>query len=190
MKFSHGEMYTVKQLFKSHYHWNEIQQAINRRTKPGMGPFNLKELYSVKWKTKPFPWSFNNYFKPNRRWFFHGTSQQTIIKILDGGFKVGPVYTAKSGRMLGDGVYATYHTNKGRMYGKDGYVLSVMVCAPKTLVFHPSQQLDKNTIATAPQKYHAIEVRTNVVVNNWPMQNHEICVFDTRRVIPRFIIKI
>jgi hypothetical protein len=190
MKFRNGKIYTVQQLAKSHYYWNNIQAAINRRTKPGMGSFKLKELYSVKWKRKPFPWSYSKEFKPHRRWFYHGTTQQTIINILDGGFKVSPVYTAKNGRMLGDGVYATYHTNKGKMYGVDGYVVSVMVYAPNTLVFHPSQQLDKNTIDNASQKYDAIEVRTDVVINGWKMVNHEICVFDTRRVIPRFIIKI
>ena len=190
MSFVDGRMYTVKQLSKNHPHWASVQDAVHRRTKPDYkrkyGPLVLQELYEVRWRRKPFPWSYYNEFKPKRRWFFHGTTQQSIIKILDEGFKIGPV---RSGRMLGDGIYATYHAHKAESYAPEDYVLSVMIYAPHTLVVHPGQSLDAATIANASKKYHAVEVRTGVKVPGWTMKNHEICVYDVRRIIPRFILK-
>ena len=59
--------------------------------------------------------------------------------------------------MLGDGVYGTYHTNKGKTYGTDGYVISVMVYAPNTLVVNPGQSIDQATITSAPSHYDALE---------------------------------
>jgi hypothetical protein len=189
MVFSDGLMYTVGKVAQSHQLWKEVEEAVTRRINPaaGVGSLSLLELYDVRWRSKPFPWSYSNEFKPHRRWFYHGTDSYTIARILDEGFKIG---TARTGRMLGDGVYATYHTNKGKSYGTDGYVISVMVYAPNSLVVHSGQFVDQSTITTTCLRYDALEVRKGAVVANYAMKNHEICVFDTRRIIPRFIIKI
>jgi len=197
MSFNDGLMYKVIPISKNHHYWNDIQEVvdkkINRRLRPQFGRLIITELYSVKWRKKPFSFSYYKEFKPNRRFFFHGTSKKTIIKILDEGFKVMPNF--KNGRMLGDGVYVTYHTNKGKHYAPDNYVLSVMVYAPKTLVIGPGETITEAQIKAAANQYHAIEVRTGAIIDYpkkspWTMQNHEICVFDPQRVIPRFILKL
>jgi hypothetical protein len=187
MLFQNGRMYKVRQLARGHPVWGQIQDAIDRRTKPGSGPLTLEALYDIRWIMKPFPWSYTYDFKPNRRWFYHGTSHATIQRILEEGFHVRH---AAHGRMLGDGVYVTYHTNKGKHYGPDGYVLSVMVYAPNTYLVGPGESLDRGQIPSICQTYDAIEVRTGAQIDTWTMQNHEICVYDIRRVIPRFILKI
>lgn len=198
MPFNDGKMYTVSVVSKGNRYWNEVQKSvdekINHRLKGQIGKYVIAELYDVKWRTKPFPFSYFKEFKPNRRFFFHGTSSQVIQKILDEGFKVTSVQ-AKHGRMLGNGVYLAYHTNKGKSYASDDYVLSVMVYAPNTLVVGPEESITEDQINKAATKYDAIEVRTGAIVKYsnqqpWTMQNHEICVFDTYRVIPRFILKL
>lgn len=194
MSFRSGKLYKVKKLTRRHYHWNKIQDVvdkkINYRQKQKIGTVTIEELYDVRWRTKPFPWSWTIEFKPNRRFFFHGTSSNVIRKILDDGFKVVPAPNAAHGRMLGDGVYIAYHTNKAMSFAKDDYLLSVMVYAPKRLVVHPGQSIDASDIKKARKKYHIIEARTGAIVKNWKLNNHEICVFDPQRVIPRFIIKL
>jgi len=186
MSFQDGELYQVEKLNRSHYFWQDVENAINRNNKSGT-KYIIEELYSLSWKNKPFPWSWTKQFKPNRRFFFHGTTKQSIQNILDNGFTIGH---AKHGRMLGNGVYITHHSNKGRNYSPEDYLLSTMVYAPKTLVVNPNEKLDLTLINSLSKTVDAIEVRTNSIVGNWTMKNHEICVFDTRRVIPRFIIKI
>lgn len=187
MTFRDGKLYTIQKLSTSHPYWQGVSAAIKRRTKPNAGPLKLVELYEVRWRQKPFPWSWKRQFKPNRRWFYHGTTKQIIQRILDEGFKIPP---PRHGRMLGQGVYLTYHTNKSIHYGPDGYVISVMVYAPNVLLVNPGQSIDQNQIQNAPLKYDAIEVRTGAIVRAWTMRNHEICVFNPLRVVPRFICKI
>lgn len=190
MVFINGDLYTVEKLSRNHPDWNGVTDAIHRRTKSGQASITVEEIYEVLWRRKPFPWSWTHQFRPNRRFFYHGTTITIIQRILDEGFKVGDATTASHGRMLGNGVYATYHTHKGKMYAPDGYMLTVMVYAPNTLCIGPGQALDATTIANAPKLYDALEVRTNALVPNWAMHNHEICVFDTRRVIPKYILKV
>lgn len=187
MSFRSGKMYTVHKLSPEHHFWPEVQTAVSRRAKPQAGPLVLEELYDVRWRTKPFPWSWSREFKPNRRFFYHGTSRQAILRILDEGFKIRP---ARHGRFLGDGIYASYHTNKSRAYCPEDYVLSVMVYVPNTLVVHPGQSLGEAEIRSAPQHCDAIEVRTGAVVKGRLVKNHEICIFDPQRAVPRFILRI
>ena len=186
MSFQDGKLYKVKKLNRSHKYWQDVEDAINRNKKSGT-KYIIEELYSISWHSKPFPWSWTKQFKPNRRFFFHGTSKQSIQNILDNGFTVG---TAKNGRMLGDGVYITYHSNKGRNYAPEDYILSTMIYAPKTLVVSPNEKLDLTLIDSLSKAVDAIEVRTNSIVGSWTMKNHEICVFNPKRVVPRFIIKL
>ncbi len=188
--FKSGKIYTVTHLSRDHRLWEGVQAAITRRAKPGVGRLVLEELYDVRWRDKPFPWSWSREFKPGRRLFYHGTSRKIIQRILDDGFRIVSTARAKHGRMLGDGVYATYHTNKGQAYGTDGYVLSVMVYAPNALVVQPGQTINLAEIQKAAQSCDAIEVRTGAVVRGRRIRNHEICVFDPQRVVPRFILKI
>ncbi len=188
MVFRDGAIYTVRQLYSSHPDWSGVERAIRANTHAG-SPRRLLELYEVKWRAKPFPWSWLNEFKPNRRFFFHGTSVANIQSILDGGFRIMP---AVNGKMLGNGVYFTFHTNKSCGYAPDGYVISAMVYAPNTLVVHPGYRISYAEIQAACLSYDAIEVRTGAIIcypgqADWAMQNHEICIFDTRRVVPRFI---
>jgi hypothetical protein len=198
MSFSNGKMYTVSVVPKGHRYWSEVQESvdkkINHRLKGQIGKYVITEMYNVRWRVKPFSCSYFKEFKPNRRFFFHGTSSEVIRKILNEGFKVTSVQSAKHGRMLGNGVYVAYHTNKGKHYAPDDYVLSVMVYAPKTLVVGPGESITEAQIKKAASQYDAIEVRTEAIVK-YPnqttiMRNHEICVFDTCRVIPRFILKL
>lgn len=187
MSFRNGKRYTIKQLYSNHHYWNEVQEAVRRRAKPGTGKLHLAELYDIRWRKKPFRWSWTREFRPHRRFFYHGTQLGTIPKILDQGFKLCvPVH----GRMLGPGIYATYHTNKGQTYGAGGYVVSVMVYAPKTRTVHPGQSVSSTDIQRWKSRYDAIEVRTDAVILGWKMLNHEICVFDPRRVVPKFLIRI
>jgi len=181
-----GRAYTIEQLSKNHPHWKGVQDAISRRTKPGTSRLQLAELHEVRWVQKPFSWSYRD-FKKGRRWFFHGTRTASIARILNEGFKIKK---ARTGRMLGDGVYATYHTNKGKSYGPDGYVVSVMIYAPKTYVVGPGQSIAFKDLAKLCKTRQAIEVRTGAVVGGYTMQNHEICVYDTRHIIPRFVLKL
>lgn len=190
LSFQSGRIYTVKKLSLHHPLWDQVRAAIARRTRSPAGELGLIELYSVRWREKPFPWSWSREFKPQRRFFYHGTTRTAIQQILDQGFKVAPARRARHGHLLGPGVYATYHTDKGRRYGSDDYVLSVMVYAPDILVVHPGGAIDLSAIQQAPQRYDAIEVRTGAVVRGRTIQHHEICVFDPRRVVPRFIVKI
>ncbi len=189
MSFRNGKRYTIKQLSSSHHYWSEVQKAVRRRAKSGTGNLHLAELYDVRWRknAKPFPWSWTRQFKPERRFFYHGTQASNIPKILDEGFQL---LVPTHGRMLGPGIYATYHTNKGQMYGTGGYVISVMVFAPRTHTVHAGQTISSADIQRLRNTHHAIEVRTGAVVQGWTMQNHEICVFDIRRVVPRFLVKI
>jgi len=186
MSFQDGKIYKVKKLDNSHRYWKNVEDAINRNKKSGT-KYVIGELYLISWQSKPFPSSWTKQFKPNRRFFFHGTSKQSIQNILDNGFTIG---TEKNGRMLGNGVYITYHSNKSRNYSPNDYLLSTMIYAPKTLVVNPSEKLDLTLINSLSKTVDAIEVRTNSIVGNWTMKNHEICVFDARRVVPRFIIKL
>ena len=186
MSFQDGKLYQVKKLNSSHRYWKDVENAINRNKKSGT-KYVIEELYSLSWKSKPFPWSWTKEFKPNRRFFFHGTSKQSIQNILDNGFRVG---SAKNGRMLGDGVYITYHSNKGRNYAPEDYILSTMIYAPNTFVVHPHQTFNLSSISTIARNHDAIEVRTDAIVGTWTMKNHEICVFNPKRVVPRFIIKL
>lgn len=187
MVFRSGRLYTVEEVPRNHRYWQAVSEAIKRRTKPGKGPLNLVELYEVRWRKKPFPWSWTREFKPNRRWFFHGTSRSIIQRVLDEGFRIP---SPKHGRMLGSGVYLTFHANKSIKYGPEGYVVSAMVYTPRVLLVSPGQSISIKEIQEAPRKYDAIEVRTGAIVGTWTMRNHEICVFDPLRVVPRFICKI
>jgi len=187
MSFQKGKLYKVEKLNSTHSHWKDVEKALNRNKKYNISSYQLEELYSVTWFRKPFPWSWTKEFKPNRRFFFHGTSRQSIQSILDSGFQTS--YT-KHGKMLGDGVYITHHSNKGRNYAPEDYIVSTMVYAPNTFVVQPNQTLNLNQINTLSKQYDAIEVRTNAIVGNWTMKNHEICVYNPQRVIPRFIIKL
>ncbi|NOZ91639.1 MAG: hypothetical protein GXO60_10195 [Epsilonproteobacteria bacterium] len=187
MSFQDGKLYRVTELTNTHPHWQGVQDAINRNRKSSSLPYIIEELYSVTWIKKPFPWSWTKEFKPNRRFFFHGTSRQSIQKILDEGFKTS--YT-RNGKMLGDGVYITYHSNKGKNYAPEDYIISTMIYAPRTYVVHPNQTINQNAINTLSKRYDAIEVRTGSIVGSWTMQNHEICVYNPKRVVPRFIIKL
>ncbi len=186
MSFQDGKLYKVVKLNKSHPHWKEVEEALNRNKKSST-PYVIEELYSVSWHKKPFPWSWTKQFKPNRRFFFHGTTRQSIQNILNVGFQTS--YT-KHGKMLGNGVYITYHSNKSRNYAPEDYLLSTMIYAPKTLVVNPNEKLDLTLINSLSKTVDAIEVRTNAIVGTWTMKNHEICVYDVRRVVPRFIIKV
>ena len=187
MSFQDGKLYTVKKLTDSHPYWKGVEDAINRNKKSSSSPYIIEELYSINWVKKPFPWSWTREFKPNRRFFFHGTSKHSIQNILNDGFKTS--YT-KNGKMLGDGVYITYHSNKGKNYAPEDYILSTMIYAPKTYVVHPKKIITRSSIDAFSKIYDAIEVRTNSIVDNWTMQNHEICVYNPKRVVPRFIIKL
>jgi hypothetical protein len=186
MSFQDGKLYKITKLSPTHSNWQAVEDALNRKNRSGTF-YKIEELYSVTWHYKPFPWSWTHEFKPNRRFFFHGTTKQSIQNILEDGFKTS--YT-KNGKMLGDGVYITYHSHKGRSYAPEDYVLSTMIYAPNTFVVHPQQSFDLNDISKIAKSYDAIEVRTDSVVGNWTMKNHEICVFNPQRVVPRFIIKL
>jgi len=186
MSFQNGNLYKVEKLNISHPHWKEVEEALNRNKKSSI-PYVIEELYSVSWHKKPFPWSWTKQFKPNRRFFFHGTTKQSIQNILDNGFQTG--YT-KHGKMLGNGVYISYHSNKSRNYAPEDYLLSTMIYAPNTLVVNPKEKLDLTLIDSLSKRVDAIEVRTNAIVGTWTMKNHEICVYDVKRVVPRFIIKV
>jgi len=96
----------------------------------------------------------------------------------------------KHGKMLGNGVYISYHSNKSKNYAPENYLLSTMIYAPNTLVVNPNDKLDLSLIDSLSKSVDAIEVRTNAIVGTWTMKNHEICVYDVRRVVPRFIIKL
>jgi len=179
-----GRMYYISEVDKRERTFYEVQKAIDRKIKPGYNKLKLQRLWRVRWREKPFPWSYNYEFKPNIRYFFHGTTVEAINNILDEGFKIKkPAH----GRMLGDGIYLTYHTHKAANYAKDEYLLSCMVYAPNTIVINPGEKISNNQIAEYIKKYDAIEVRTGSFINNYQMKNHEICVYDTRRVIPKFI---
>jgi len=186
MSFQDGKLYKVEKINNSHPHWKGVEEALNRNKKSSI-PYVIEELYDITWNNKPFPWSWTKQFKPNRRFFFHGTSKQSIQNILDNGFQTG--YT-KHGKMLGDGVYITYHSNKSRNYAPEDYLLSTMIYAPRTLVVNPNEKLDLTLISSLSKTVDAIEVRTNSMVGTWTMKNHEICVFNPKRVVPRFIIKL
>jgi hypothetical protein len=186
--FANGAAYKVIQLQNSHPLWNDVQKSLSDRRKDTTKTLILEELYAVEWVHKPFKWSWKREFKPNRRFFYHGTSCTTIQKILDDGFKIIP--TPVSGRMLGDGIYATYHTDKALLYAPENYIFSVMVYAPQTLLIPPQISIQAAVIQAAVNTYHAVEVRTGAIVNAYTMQKHEICVYDTRRIIPRFISKV
>jgi len=186
MSFQDGKLYKVKKLDTNHPYWKDVKNSLNRNKKSGT-PYIIEELYSISWRYKPFPWSWTREFKPNRRFFFHGTSKDNIQNILDNGFQTG--YT-KHGKMLGKGVYITYHSNKSRNYAPEDYILSTMIYAPKTLVVNPKEVLNLSLVDSLSKTVDAIEVRTDAVVGAWTMQNHEICVFNPKRVVPRFIIKI
>ncbi len=193
MTFQNGKLYTIQKLYPDHVHWKGVKKAVSRRTNANI---TLVELYDVRWRRKPFPWSYHKEFKAHRRWFYHGTSIANIQKILHEGFKVTPAITSHNGRMLGDGIYSTYHTHKGKWYGVDQYVISVMVYTPKILVIQKGQTFDNSQIPTILKSYDAIEVRRGSTVvdpvqkRTCVMKNHEICVYDTRRTIPRFILKL
>ena len=187
MSFQDGKLYKVVRLNNNHPHWKEVEEALNRNKKSSTTHYIIEELYSVSWHRKPFPWSWTKQFKPNRRFFFHGTTKQSIQNILDNGFQTG--YT-KHGKMLGNGVYITYHSNKSRNYAPEDYLLSTMIYAPKTLVVNPNEKLDLTLIDSLSKTVDAIEVRTNAIIGTWIMKNHEICVFNPKRVVPRFIIKV
>lgn len=188
--FQDGQMYTIQPIARTHPYWQDIQEAVNRRTKPGHGPITLVELFDVRWRFKPFPWSYSREFKPNRRWFYHGTSIANIQSILNNGFAVCQPHAASHGRMLGDGVYATYHANKGKSYAPDNYVISVMIYAPNTYLVNPNQSLDLSQVTGLSSTYDALEVRTDSIIGSHQMINHEICVYNPLRVIPRFILKL
>jgi len=181
-----GNKYTVKQLTKKNHHWAGVEEAIKRRTKAGVKKLKLVELYEVRWKNKPFRFRFSD-FDQHKRWFYHGTSLSNIQSILNDGFQIK---TAKNGRMLGNGIYATYHTQKGILYGVDNYILSVMVYAPKTYLVNKGQSIDAKFIKSVSNNYHALEVRSESIVIGYEMKNHEICVYDCTRIQPRFIIKL
>ena len=159
-----------------------VMDAVERRTKSGI--IRVNKVYDLKWTRKPFKWSYTREFKPNVRWFFHGSSDSNIQGILNTGFK--PSTDGK----LGAGVYATYHTDLSKSFARGGgYILSVMVYAPKTYLVDKGQSISKSEISKLRQKYHAIEVRSdgNVGVK---FNKHEICVFDHLRVVPRFLIRV
>jgi hypothetical protein len=190
--FTNGKRYLVSKLDPSHKDWSVVERVLAKRNRAG--GFRLAELYEVKWRTKPFNWSYYE-FRKDRRFFFHGTQKSTIQTILDEGFKVvrGP-----RGQMLGPGIYAAYHTQKGRLYAPDAYVLSVMVYAPKTQTYGPTDTVTGAHIQALRKSHHAVEVRTGTVVSTpdqrrggtvtpWKLRNHEICVFDPARVVPRYI---
>lgn len=187
MQFRNGTKYSVRKLNQSHPHWQNIEKIVPKKSKAGTGPYSLHELWDIRWRKKPFPWSYFGEFKPGRRFFFHGTDAITIQNIIDEGFKIVP---AKHGRMLGDGIYATYHTNKVMLYGSDNYVISVMVYSPNRYCINPGQSVDGVAVQNAPNRWEALEVRTDSFVMGYKMKNHEICVYDTRRIIPRFILRI
>ncbi len=186
MSFQNGKLYQVEKLTRSHSYWSSVEKAINKNNKSGTN-YIIKELYSLSWTKKPFSWSWTKQFKPNRRFFFHGTTKQSIQSILDRGFQIG--YT-KHGKMLGNGVYITYHSSKSKNYAPDDYIISTMIYAPNALVVNPSEKLDLSLINSLSKTVDAIEVRTNSIVGDWIMKNHEICVYDPKRVVPRFIIKL
>jgi hypothetical protein len=193
MIINNGKLYNVEKFSNIDVRWKDIEDAVHRRTKPGTPELRVEEIYDIRWKEKPFPWSFTE-FKKERRWFYHGTSIQIINKVLDEGFKVVHNSQSKHGRMLKDGIYATYHTQKGKLYAPDGYVMSVMVYAQNRLTIKKGERIDEQQIISATKAYDAIEVLTGSIIS-YPnrlhtMQNHEICVYDSRRIIPRFILKI
>jgi hypothetical protein len=189
MMFRNGKAYTVSQISRHDPDWQTVAQKVAERTKPSTPQIRVDEVYSLKWTAKPFPWSYYHEFRPKRRFFFHGTSRATVERILDEGFRIFPK-AGGLGNLLGDGIYVSYHTNKSRAFTPDGYMLSVMVYAPNTLCLHPGQSLDDNTLAQSRATHDAIEVRTGAIVRGWTMQNHEICVLNAVRTIPRFIIKV
>lgn len=194
MTFKSGRVYKAERLSDSSPLWKEIQNVVSRRTKAGMPELQLQEVWDVKWREKPFPWSYYREFKPKRRWFYHGTYSHIIQNILDQGFIITSSASSLHGRMLKDGIYATYHTNKGKLYAFDEYIISVMIYAPHCLVVERGQSIDEYDIIKASKEYHAIEVRTGSIIQypqrTHTMANHEICVYDSRRIIPRFILKI
>ena len=195
MPFRNGKAYTVKFVSKNDRTFSDVQAAMDRKTKNGYNRTILKDLWDVRWIKKPFSWSYSREFKPNCRFFWHGTSKQNIYDILDNGFKVGGSNTSKSnGSMLGRGVYATFHTHKVAQYAVDGFVVSVMIYAPRTLLVTNGQTLTQKDHQAAYNQYHAIEVTSGANVHNRiggkAMINHEICVFDPIRVIPRYICRI
>lgn len=185
-----GKIYTATPLNPKGKTFAEVQKAFNRRTSQGFGKkVEIVESYDIKWKKKPFPYSYSKEFKPRRRFFYHGAPLATVKNILDSGFIIQS--SARTGRMLGDGVYSTYHFDKSLQYAPEQYIISVMVYAPNTLLLNPNQQIDAGTIKSAPQKgFDAIEVRTDSIVMGHRMRLHEICVFSTMRIIPKFISKV
>lgn len=187
MSFHSGRLYRVTPLARDHPLWEAVQAAVARRARPESGRPTLVELYDLRWQRKPFPWSWSQAFKPQRRFFFHGTSTGTVRRILDQGFRVAH---SRHGRLLGDGVYATYHTDKGLAYGEENYLFSVMVYAPHTYVVHPGQAVERAQLQQTARRYEAIEVRSGALVGGHRIRDHEICVFDPRRVVPRFLLRV
>ncbi|MGD9891542.1 MAG: hypothetical protein AB7R89_27375 [Dehalococcoidia bacterium] len=184
MTFRDGTLYTATRLSPSDPYWRDVVDAVQRRTKPNTGTFTVQEVYSLRWRNKPFPYSYTYEFRPNRRFFWHGSSIQNLQRILDEGFKPG------MGGMLGPGIYTTFHINKSWGYAPERFVMSVMIYAPNTVCFHSGDVVDLNSVSYLKQAHDAIEVRSGVMVGTWSMNNHEICVQESVRAIPRFITKL
>jgi hypothetical protein len=195
MSLHGGQLYRIYEIDKDHHDWHGVVSAARRRTRKDQNnhrPVGVKAVYSVKWRNKPFPWSYTREFKPSRRWFYHGTSESNIQSILNAGFQ------ASQGGMLGQGVYAAFHSNKSLHYSypnskNEKYTISVMVYAPWTYCAQPGSTLGDFKLSLLRLFYQAIEVRTGAHVNarrgGTGMRYHEICVRDPRRVVPRFIIE-
>jgi hypothetical protein len=189
MTFQNGGLYTTSRLPRSDADWQTVAQVVAQKTKPGVSPINVDDVFSVKWTRKPFPWSYYHEFRPHRRFFFHGTSRAVIQKILNEGFRVFP-RPAGSQNLLGDGIYVSYHVNKSRRFSPDGYMLSVMVYAPRTYCVHPGQSLSVAELQQIRATYDAIEARSGAIIQGYPLQNHEICIMDPLRTVPRYVIKV
>jgi len=182
MSFKDGKLYKVEKLNKSHPYWYDIVNIINNKTNINIS-YYIEELYSISWKHKPFKWSWAQEFKPNRRFFFCGISKSNIENILDYGFQ-------SNIDIFRDGIYLTYHSNKAIDDSPEGYILSNMVYVPKSYVVNPYEEFNENEIDFIKNNFHSIEFRTNSIIQNLEVKNHTICIFNSNRVIPRFIIKV
>ncbi|MHA1407677.1 MAG: hypothetical protein ACTSSG_09910 [Candidatus Heimdallarchaeaceae archaeon] len=180
-----GTMYYMKEINSNSKEYNQIYNIVFSRKKPFDPLLEIQKIYDIKWKEKPFSWSYFNEFKPNRRWFFCGVDSDDVNSILNSGMQIR---RKSDTNILGNGVYLSYHPFKAIEDSIDLHLLSCMIYAPNTFVFHPNQQITENDLKLASAKYDAIEIRSGALINGRQMTHHQICVFESKRVIPRYLI--
>jgi len=182
-----GKIYTISSIPKKDKLFKDVYDIIKKQNKGVNSIIKLEKLYNVKWRFKPFSWSYLNEFKPNARWFFCGVKEGKIQHILDEGFSTQP--TDKY-HLLGNGIYLSYHIAKALKDTDNNYIISCLVYAPRVLLKHPEESISLKEIQSAQNELDAIELRSNVYLSNKKLRFHQICVFDSKRVVPRFILQL